>query len=667
MKNRLLYCFVRFLLVTFIFTLAAALTVTFAACQCVHDYASEVTQEATCVNGGVITYTCRKCGDSYRVETSKTEHELVSKTEGGTKHSFQCEHCDYKTEPVAHVYDTLVQGAGEPSTCSKKGYEVYKCVCGATVKRDLQLAEHQLSYVKTDTQHYEKCSRCDYKTSEAAHDYSKTVSSTSSTCSTNGTVVTECVCGQRKTDELPTVGHDYSAYATTENADVHWKACKWCSVKRDGSDELHQEGQMVGYGEGDCQNHPYETYNCPLCNANVKYEQDGYGKHNAVRRPACEPTDYEDGNYEYYECIVAGCGKYFSGEGAGRELDWERDIFRPRKVVIVEDYSDVAAAAQTLGDGQTSARYYQLDAKFGDYDEDCVVFSDKADNVFLTGTNIGVDLTVLAEDDVVTLRFKVKRNNGEAELVDVTVIDIVTSDKLSVTLSCKLENKVQDYMVYFAVNVVGGKSYEYAYNGVTRFINVLNAGDKIYFTCSVQAYNIDVVLKSLTVNGNAYVLTDGRTAEITVTEDIAAEFVFAEYAEQFVEIKPIDTSLFNKDINVNDYVSYRYNGGTNANGRLHKNSLTAFTVNNANITRLRIVYERYESNDYDISNVAKNVIRAGTDKEHAREVVYSVVGYEAAVDLSNGTVNYFEYSATASIARILSITVYYEANNTFAA
>ena len=100
---------------------------------------------------------------------------------------------------------------------------------------------------------------------------------------------------------------------------------------------------------------------------------------------------------------------------------------------------------------------------------------------------------------------------------------------------------------------------------------------------------------------------------------------------------------------------------------MHKNSLTAFTVNNANVTRIKIVYERYESNDYDISDVAKNVIRAGTDKEHAREVVYSVVGYEAAVDLSNGTVSYFEYSATASIARILSITVYYEANNTFAA
>ena len=92
--------------------MAAALTVAFAACQCVHDYASEVTQEATCVSDGVITYTCKKCGDSYQVETSKTEHELVSKTEGGTKHSFQCKHCDYKTDPVAHVYDTLVQGAG---------------------------------------------------------------------------------------------------------------------------------------------------------------------------------------------------------------------------------------------------------------------------------------------------------------------------------------------------------------------------------------------------------------------------------------------------------------------------------------------------------------------------------------------------------------------------
>ena len=671
MKDRRIAYSVKVLLTALLLATAAALVLAFAGCQCVHEYSFEVTTEPTCTDGGVITYTCTKCGYSYDVATSAAGHKLVNKTDGGSTHSMQCENCDYREESVPHVYDTLVQGAGEQSTCAKQGYEVYKCVCGVAEKRDLPLAQHKLKYVTTDTEHYEMCSECDYQTSAVRHEYTKLTASNPSTCTAKGSETKSCVCGASKTTKLPTVNHDYSVYATDNNSDYHWLTCKWCSVKKDGSDELHQEGQLTDYGEGDCCHHPYETYNCPLCKTDVVYEQDGYGNHKVVKRPANEPTDYQDGNYEYYECTVDGCGKFFSGAGAGKELDWEQDIFRPRKVTVLHSYAELENVYLDLpASTPVSENEYQITLSVYMVDDGCIILQSDDDYVVCYVNNVNPSL--IHDGDVVTVKGKVGYDDGweNVALFDGNVVSVECShsaNRASLTINSVLQNRVSQ-PGYITARVVGGSaSYDNNYSVSYTHPNVLDKGCKIYFECAVYKHgDFDIVLKNLTVNGKAYVLTNGITEEIAVTDDIVAEFTFAEYAEQSVEIKPINTSLFNTDINVNDYVSYKYNGGTNGNGRLHKNSLTAFTVNNANVTRVKIVYEEYESNDYDIANVAKNAVRAGTDKEHAREISYAINNYETTIDLSDRTVNYFEYGATNSIARIVSITVYYEANNTFA-
>ena len=176
------------------------------------------------------------------------------------------------------------------------------------------------------------------------------------------------------------------------------------------------------------------------------------------------------------------------------------------------------------------------------------------------------------------------------------------------------------------------------------------------------------VLKSVIVNNKSYTLTNGRTEDITVTEDITAEFVFAEqHVLQLTKINKIDTSVWNAPVQViNPYLSYEYDysGSPNDEGRLYKGSKTRFYVDNAYITRVVIEYH-----DYELTEVVKNAVNVGNSKDgYLQKVSQSIDAQNKATfvfDKSSGY-SYFEYNADVSQARIVSITIYYETYNTFA-
>ncbi|MBE6932398.1 MAG: hypothetical protein E7464_03325 [Ruminococcaceae bacterium] len=109
--------------------------------ECQHDYKAEVT-EATCTEGGYTTYTCSKCGNSYKAdETEAAGHKwdegkvTTEPTEDkeGVK-TFTCTVCgETKTESIPekpeehkHSYEEVVT---EP-TCTEAGYTTYTCECG---------------------------------------------------------------------------------------------------------------------------------------------------------------------------------------------------------------------------------------------------------------------------------------------------------------------------------------------------------------------------------------------------------------------------------------------------------------------------------------------------------------------------------------------------------
>ena len=122
--------------------------------SCSHEWESEVTKEASCVEEGLITKTCSKCG--------KTKTETVAKT----------------------VHDYALTSTTE-ATCQVPAQETYTCsVCGDTYTVEGAYGEH--IYVKSDE-------------------------SVEATCTKEGLLVKVCsVCGDRTEEVIPALGHNYT-------------------------------------------------------------------------------------------------------------------------------------------------------------------------------------------------------------------------------------------------------------------------------------------------------------------------------------------------------------------------------------------------------------------------------------------------------------------------
>lgn len=85
---------------------------------CKHTYTASVTAP-TCTAGGYTTYTCSKCGDSYRGnETAALGHNFVNGS---------CTRCGESDGSCRHSYTSAVVAP----TCTTSGYTVYTCTkCG---------------------------------------------------------------------------------------------------------------------------------------------------------------------------------------------------------------------------------------------------------------------------------------------------------------------------------------------------------------------------------------------------------------------------------------------------------------------------------------------------------------------------------------------------------
>ena len=106
--------------------------------NCDHSYKSQVTIAATCLEDGVKTYTCSKCGDVYTETIAATGHKYIDiivpptcENNGYTQH--KCEYCGTyginsdAVNPIGHNYSSVVT---DP-TCTEKGYTTYTCAnCG---------------------------------------------------------------------------------------------------------------------------------------------------------------------------------------------------------------------------------------------------------------------------------------------------------------------------------------------------------------------------------------------------------------------------------------------------------------------------------------------------------------------------------------------------------
>lgn len=640
-----------------------------SSCNHKHNFVLQDEKDAACESKGYKYYEC-DCGEHYSEEQAALGHKIQYIVEGD-RHYQKCfnEGCIYQTVKTEHSYSIYIAGESVAPTCDSDGKEVRECVCGEKYTTVLK-ARHNLVYKHTATGHYEHCAECGYSTNEEEHNYSTLIGKQNSTCLKKGFETKSCVCGMQNTQELPIADHDYSKYVT-DGGEYHWQLCSVCEAEKQDSRAPHitDSGDSGKYTPGDCLHYDVWTYHCIECDTDIDYpyEGEGYGKHDNKQYDAKDATETEDGNKAYWQCNV--CRKYFSSK-EGAEITWD-EIVIPHTLTVIEDYAQLLEIGKNTIDGQSAYGKYQFTftvfAVSGGYLSYYYDDPQLGENTLDFYVN-NVEVTESMENCVVTLNIRISKY-GEQIVYDADIVSIESSnpsvkDKFSINLKVVFEDSLNQVADVKAVDQNGNEYGNNSYGSGSFFPLALNKNDVIHF--EAKAYD-GRVLKSIVINNKSYTLTDGKTEDITVTEDISAEFVFAaQFVLQLTKINKIDTSVWNAPVQViNPYLSYEYDysGSPNDDGRLYKGSKTRFYVNNAYITRVVIEYQ-----DYELTEVAKNAVNVGKSKDgYLQKFSQSINAQNEATfvfDKSNGY-SYFEYNADVSQARIVSITIYYETYNTF--
>ena len=206
------------------------------------------TVAATCTSKGYTTYTCSKCGDSYKEEIPVLGHNYESVVTEPTCDkagytTYTCAGCgdSYAEEipALGHDYKAVVT---EP-TCDKTGCTTYTCVnCGDSYVTDEVAAlghAYQTETVEatcvSDGGTVYTCTTCGHsytvdKVAAFGHNY--TTTTVDATCETAGSVTKTCAtCGDSTVETIPALGHDYKTVtvdATCETAGSVTKTCAAC-------------------------------------------------------------------------------------------------------------------------------------------------------------------------------------------------------------------------------------------------------------------------------------------------------------------------------------------------------------------------------------------------------------------------------------------------------
>lgn len=651
---------------------------TLVDCDCPDGY----NREATCYREGHQDQQCSICNwRNHFTPPMTNEHNWSAEWDSNdTFHWHICltddGACTAKGNETQHTWETKITAP----TCEENGSERHVCsVCGAVQKS------------------YNKIIKA------TGHDYETVDTLQTPTCTADGIALQCCkTCGKEAEATIKALGHTMSSY-NMELTDVnnHYRMCSVCGftnttgkghtwkdeVKKDAS--CTESGLTVHtcdyckftYEQVTTKNHSYVTVPdsyidatckdygthvgiCAECGDAKTFVDDylGYADHTVKEYPAKEMTETEPGNRHYWQCTV--CGKYFTSKGCSEELTKEQVFTYPSQIVELENIAKLNEIAATMEDGAISNDYYLVSAVVDGVIEDTntLMISDASETIWATLIDME-NVETINDSDAIVLKGNILKYGDDVVLVNCKVISVdCGDDELYSLFFTVVENSP-----YISVYMYACDEMEEYYMPNTNNYNCLILGSKLTFSYFDNGGQ-KAVLQKVIINGKAYTAKNGEF-EITVTEDVYAEFVFDHNNYCSVTLRDIDTSNNNGNAIVADeYISYTYtNGGYNSDGRLHKNSHLTFTANNANITGINITYETdwLEDNPAVLDNVVNaikaNGVTVSVEQGDANKNAKVVITLSA----SDGYTA-LEYFANACQARVVEITVLYQTNNTFA-
>ena len=268
--------------------------------KCNHNYAAEVTKEATCLNSGSRTWRCSKCGDSYVETIAALGHTEVAVkgtsatcTESGLTDGRKCSTCG-----VVTVAQSTIAAKGhswnagvvtkEP-TEKETGVRTYTCTaCKATKTETIAALEHTHKYTSVVTK--PTCTEAGYTTytctcgnsytgdNVAALGHTEvTVKGTAATCTktglTDGVKCSACNVTITAQKEIAALGHSWNAGVVTKEptekeTGVRTFTCTVCqTTKTENIPELgHEHKYTAAVTAATCTKDGFTTYTCTCGN-----------------------------------------------------------------------------------------------------------------------------------------------------------------------------------------------------------------------------------------------------------------------------------------------------------------------------------------------------------------------------------------------------------------
>lgn len=335
--------------------------------ECMHQYQSQITQQASCVQEGVETFTCSLCQHSYTqpipvskhsYEPSKSEKEATCTQEG--IQIFCCAVCDATEskpiEKLPHVLEEMTV-LTEPN-CTQEGQGLGDCtVCGAlqvTEKiptNDVHIFTNTVIREATCTDPGEgtnTCQLCQYSESckyeLKAHPFSTQNVLVKASCTKDGAVERICGdCGYTTKETVAATGHSWSG-ATCKSAGV----CSVCGAKGSKakhayvvSEDQKPSGTFAGYRIKKCST--CEKKKSEYYTKSYTYDLDDIASKIAshAKSKGFKPVIKKLSNYSGK--VAYGVSELDNGGGPNM-------LIKSAKVWITDTYKEMTEDGASLGD-----------------------------------------------------------------------------------------------------------------------------------------------------------------------------------------------------------------------------------------------------------------------------------------------------------------------------
>ena len=277
-----------------------------------HSYdSSTIIRAATCTENGIISYTCKECGETVTEELPAIGHDYESTSSDDGTTTRVCSRCGEVSSGEVHTHSYEKGTITMSPTCTEDGEIVYYCDCGMAISESISATGHNYEYTTVDGKEVYACTNCgeigesDGDAEVHQHVIGEDAKIREATCTADGYRMYTCPdCGEFINEVIPAFGHNYEVIKNEDGTVT--RVCTYCGDGSESGGDAHEHSyEESGREEATCMREGIIMYTCSGCG-------DSYTE----TIPALEhnyEVEYTASGTEIYTCTVCGDSYEISG------------------------------------------------------------------------------------------------------------------------------------------------------------------------------------------------------------------------------------------------------------------------------------------------------------------------------------------------------------------